>query len=371
MEYLLPMAIHPLQGHLGVRQQLARARSRGSLPQVIALVGPEGVGKQRVALWLAQLVLCQKPGADPCGACIPCRQVMDLAHPDLHWMAPVLRPKAADPDKQVEEMAELQGQLIAERREQPLYGQPEGLAGHFAATARLIQKRAAMTPAVGPWKVFIIGHAERLVPQESSPDAANALLKLFEEPPADTLIVLTATDLGALLPTIRSRAVPLRLGRLTDGEVGAFIRERVQPEPTESDVAERVRRAEGAIGRAFGDPAEDGKAREAAHRIIEAVLAGAVARAERTLQQGTFAARGEFTAALDALSETLADAAREATGHPAKAPLPKGLKGRANAATLVEAAGKVTEAREAAQGNVNPQLLLGVLIEDLAEALCA
>jgi DNA polymerase-3 subunit delta' len=296
---------------------------------------------------------------------------MDLAHPDLHWMAPVLRPKAADPDKQVEEMAELQGQLIAERREQPLYGQPEGLAGHFAATARLIQKRAAMTPAVGPWKVFIIGHAERLVPQESSPDAANALLKLFEEPPADTLIVLTATDLGALLPTIRSRAVPLRLGRLTDGEVGAFIRERVQPEPTESDVAERVRRAEGAIGRAFGDPAEDGKAREAAHRIIEAVLAGAVARAERTLQQGTFAARGEFTAALDALSETLADAAREATGHPAKAPLPKGLKGRANAATLVEAAGKVTEAREAAQGNVNPQLLLGVLIEDLAEALCA
>lgn len=365
------MTIHPLHGHLSVRQQLAQARKRGSLPQLIALVGPEGVGKQRMALWLAQLVLCQNPGSEPCGVCVPCRQVLELSHPDLHWVAPVLRPKAAEPDKQVEEMAELQGLLVAERREQPLYGPPEGLAGHFVATARFIQKRAALTPAVGPWKVFIIGHAERLVPQESSAEAANALLKLFEEPPADTLIVLTATDLGALLPTIRSRAVPLRLGRLTDADVAAFVRLHVQPVPAAAELAERVRRAEGAIGRALADPAEQGTARESAHRIIEAVLAAPLPRAERALKQGTFAARGEFTATLDALSETLADAAREASGHPPKAPLPRGLAGRASAAALVQAAGKVTEARGAAQGNVNPQLLLAVLLEDLTEALCA
>ena len=89
------------------------------------------------------------------------------------------------------------------------------------------------------------------------------------------------------------------------------------------------------------------------------------------MKQGTFAARGEFTATLDALSETLADAAREASGHAPKAPLPKGLGGRAGPAALAEAAGRVAEAREAAQGNVNPQLLLAVMLEDLAEALCA
>lgn len=365
------MPLHPLYGHLAARQQLARSFERGSLPQLIAVVGPDGVGKQRLALWLSQLVLCERPGTEPCGACRPCRQVLELAHPDLHWIAPVLRPKAADGDKQVEELAEAQAELVAERRTQPLYGPPEGLAGHFVATARLIQKRAALTPAVGARKVFVIGHAERLVPQESSADAANALLKLFEEPPADTVIVLTAPELTTLLPTIRSRAGPLRVGRLSDGEVAAFLKERLVPAPTESDLAGRVERAQGSIGRAIADPSESGSSREAAHRLLEAVLAGPGARAERALKQGSFAARGEFTATLDALGATLADAARKASGHPARGPLPKGLPGRIATPALVEAAGLVAEARESAQGNVNPQLLLGVLLEDLAAELCA
>ncbi|MEO8032405.1 MAG: hypothetical protein ABJC74_04155 [Gemmatimonadota bacterium] len=364
------MAIHPLTGHHAARQQLATARSRGSLPQVIALVGPEGVGKQRLALWLAQLVLCEHPGAEPCGGCIACAQVLNLSYPDLHWLSPVLRPKAADADKQVEEMAELQGELIAERRERPLYGPPDGLAGHFVSTARLIQKRAALTPAAGHWKVFIVGHAERLVPQESAADAANALLKLFEEPPANTIIILTTTDLSALLPTIRSRAVPLRLGRLADSEVTAFLREHLDPVPRPDQLTERVRLAEGAIGPALSGAAENHAAREAAHQILDAVLEAPAVRAERALRQPPYSARGEFTATLDELGRTLADAARQAAGHQSKAPLPRGLPGRAGIAALSEASGRVAAAREAAQGNVNPQLLMAVLLDDLAEVLC-
>lgn len=364
------MPIYPLCGHHTVRQQLAGALSRGKLPQVIVLVGPEGIGKQRTALWLGQLALCERPSTEPCGSCSHCLQVLNLAHPDLHWLAPVSRPKAQEGDKQVEEMAELQGELAAERREKPLYGRPDGLEGHFVSTARLIQKRAALTPAVGQRKVFIVGFADRLVPQESASDAANALLKLFEEPPADTLIVLTTTDLNGLLPTIRSRAVPVRMGRLTDGQVEGFLGQYLDPAPTPAELREMVARAQGAIGAAIGDAAESGAARESAHRILEAVMSGPVARAERAFRQPGFAARGEFTDTLDALAETLADAARQAAGHRPRTVVPKALNGRSDIPALTRASAQVAEAREAAQGNVNPQLLLSVLLDDLAEALC-
>ena len=152
--------------------------------------------------------------------------------------------------------------------------------------------------------------------------------------------------------------------------MAAFLGQHLSPAPKPAELAERVRRAEGAIGQGLAHPGQGSTAREAAHRIIEAVLGGPLLRAERILKQGAFAARGEFTETLDALSETLADAGREASGYPPKDALPRGLAGRASVQALVQAAGKVTEAREAAQGNVNPQLLLAVMLEDLAEALC-
>jgi len=365
------MSNHPIQGHHTARRQLASAIAKGSLPQVIALVGPEGVGKQRLGLWLAQLLFCERPGGEPCGSCKGCLQTLNLAHPDLHWLAPVPRPKAADADKQVEEIAEAQAELIAERRAKPFYGLPGGLEGHFVATARLIIRRAALTPAVGRWKVFIIGFADRLVPQESSAEAANALLKLLEEPPADTIIVLTTTDLNALLPTIRSRSIPLRVGRLTDMEVADFVRAHAEPSPSAAQLAERVRDAQGSIGAAMIEGGGSDGARENAHRLIEAVMAGPVARAERGFRQPGFAARGEFTAMLDALGETLAEAARTSAGLPERVALPRGLAGNSRLPALNRASSQVAEAREAAQGNVNPQLLLTVLLDDLADTLCA
>ena len=198
------------------RRRLSKALANGQLPQVILMTGPEGVGKQRLALWLAQLVLCEAPAEEPCGRCRACHLVLGLTHADLHWIVPIPRPKAGEPDKQMEEAAESIAELLEERRKAPLYSPPDGMSAHGMATARLVTRRAALTPVEGRKKVFIIGEAERLVAQESSPEAANALLKLFEEPPADSYFVLTSADPGKLLPTIRSRAVPLRIGRLSD-----------------------------------------------------------------------------------------------------------------------------------------------------------
>jgi DNA polymerase-3 subunit delta' len=339
------------------------------MPHVLLIEGAEGIGRQRLALWLGQLLLCEEKNAEPCGSCRPCRLVAELGHADLHWIVPILRPRATDVDKQVDEAAELIGEIIAERRKHPLYGPLDGMASHPVATVRLIQRRAALKSVEGGPTVFIVGHAERLVPQESSQEAANALLKLLEEPPANTWFILTATDAGRLLPTIQSRVVPVRLARLADSEVREFLAAELKPAPSGAALDERVGSAEGSIGVAIGASEAGAKAYSAAADLIDAALSGAVARAERVLKQGPFAARGDFSAMLDALDVTLGDAARAATGLAPRRALPAGLKTLRPVSRLLEAQRQVTVAREAAQGNVNPQLLVAVLTEELATCL--
>jgi DNA polymerase-3 subunit delta' len=362
------MALHPLAGHLVAQDRVRKAFLEGKLPQALLFTGPSGVGKQRFGLWVAQLLLCGEAGP-PCGQCQACRLAQDLGHPDLHWLMPVERPKAAEADKQVEEVAGLIAAEMDERRQQPLYQPAGGMAGHFVSTVRLLQRRAALSPAMGKRKVFLLARADRLVPQESSPEAANALMKLLEEPPANTYFVLTAEHPDRLLPTIRSRLVPLRLGRLGRHEVERFLAAHAGlPAP---ELAAAVERANGSIGAATAQLEGTRKIREAADELLRAVAAGPAAGAERALKQGPWQARGEFTAVLDAVADSLADATRVAAGASSRTPLPVLLQRGRPVEALVAAQGCVARVREAAQGNLNPQLLLAALVDDLAEVLWA
>src|SRR5437870_12692298 len=130
------MPIPPLYGHEGIRNRLAGALAAGRLPQALLFEGPPGVGKQRLALWLAQATLCDAgPGnGEGCGACRACKPVLNLSHPDVHWRVPVEPPnKAAAPDPLGDHHAEALAEHIAAPRAAPRYGPPPGLAGHAMA----------------------------------------------------------------------------------------------------------------------------------------------------------------------------------------------------------------------------------------------
>lgn len=344
------MPLPPLIGHERVKSRLAGALASAKLPQALLLVGPRGVGKQRLALWLAQLIHCEAPvGQEPCGECRSCRLVLSLQHPDVHWFVPIELSKRAggaggvDVDKQVELAAEALGEEMAARRDQPLYPPTAGLASHPVAAVRLLLKRLALTPAMGKRKVFVVGDAERLIPQLGTEVAANALLKALEEPPADSVIILTAADPNALLPTILSRVVLVRVARIADSDVTAFAQQTLGI-ANKAELAQRVTAAEGCVGKLFatpgtrsGQPGEDQAA-----RFLEAPWLFA-------LGQVPFQARGGFTDMLDALASRLRSEAKRG-GETDK---------------LVEAIALVLDARDMAQGNVNPQLLAAVLAEDL------
>ena len=219
------MPLPPVYGHEALRGRLAAAIASGRLPQALLLEGPRGVGKQRLGLWIGQTLVCEgeRGQGEPCDSCSSCRLVLGLAHPDLHWFFPVeVGKKGGDADKQIDLVEEALGEELARRRAQPLYEPPSGLASHGLAAVRLLLRRLSLTPAMGGRKVFLIGDAERLVPQVGSEQAANALLKALEEPPHDTQFILTAADPDALLPTILSRVVRVRVLRLSDTVVTEF-----------------------------------------------------------------------------------------------------------------------------------------------------
>lgn len=193
-------------------------------------------------------------------------------------------------------------------------------------------------------KVFIVGDAERLIPQRANPEAANALLKVLEEPPADTVLILTASEPDSLLPTILSRVVRVRVSRVPDSVVTAFIHNEL-PESKAPAAA-----ADGCIGRVFarGDAVAPEREVTGAFRTS---LRSAVDRYAFALRQAPFQARGGFTDMLDGLVDRLRDEVRRG----------------GDTRRLAEAIALVLQAREQAQGNVNPQLLTAVLAGDLAD----
>ena len=345
------MPLPPLYGHEGTRNRLAGALASGRLPQGLLFEGPRGVGKQRLALWLGQALLCERNRGrgqqEGCGDCRPCRLVLTLSHPDLHWFVPVeLERRAADADKQIELAEEALGEVLAARRERPLYEPPSGMASHGIASVRLLLRKLALTPVMGPRKVFVIGDAERLVAQTGAEAAANALLKALEEPPADSVFVLTTAEPDALLATIRSRVVRVRVARLADSVVTAFA-QRELGLATEPSLSQRVTAAEGCIGRLLADGgAERG---EGGERFLHAVRSGPVGRLGFALGLQPFQARGAFTAMLDELLARLRSEARAGK----------------DSGKVVSSIARVLDARELAQGNVNPQLVAAVLGEDL------
>ena len=111
-----------------------------------------------------------------------------------------------------EKLEEARLEELEARRERPLWiSHGDSSASIFLPMVEEIRSRAVRRPAMSRAAVFVIGDAERMVPQASSPEAANAFLKLLEEPPSDTLLFLTSSRPGALLPTIRSRVLEIRV----------------------------------------------------------------------------------------------------------------------------------------------------------------
>jgi DNA polymerase-3 subunit delta' len=161
--------------------------------------GAAGSGALPLALCLAQAWLCEapteggQPTMQPCGRCASCRLVQSQSHPDLLVLLPeVLRRE--------------HGWLQAGDKAEGDDGKRKPSKQIRIDEVRLLMDWCTRTPSRGRGKYAVVHPADMLNPQ-----AANALLKTLEEPPAGTRLVLTCSDPDLLLPTVRSRCQRLRL----------------------------------------------------------------------------------------------------------------------------------------------------------------
>lgn len=352
------MPLLPLHGHAALRARFDDAIRRNALPGSLLLHGPAGVGKQRLALWLGQRLLCTGAEPRPCGRCEHCRFALAGTHPDIHWYFP--RPRLKDGDASPAKIEADMREALDDRLRTGAYGRPAPEEGIYVATIRAIVNSAAFAPAIGARKVYVLGEAERMVIREDAEEAAGAFLKLLEEPPARATIVLTTSEPGALIPTIRSRLVAVRVPPLASKDVHAVLAEPAMREAIASAggpaaAAEQHRLAAGAPGALLAG-AEWGEALARARRLLDAASEhDRKAQAKTALMQGSNKARGAFSTALDALTALLHERVRAATerGNP---------HGASSAARAID---HVERAKERATGNVNPQLITSELLRQL------
>jgi DNA polymerase-3 subunit delta' len=165
-------------GHDDVVERFRRTLRSGRLASTYLFIGPNGIGKRRFAMELAQSLLCgeaDETALAPCTTCESCRLFAAGNHPDFELVE-----KEAD-------RSELRIELLVGDQK---HRYQEGLC-----------RRIALRPSLGRRKVAIIDDADLF-----SLGSANCLLKTLEEPPSNSLFILIGTSLGGQLPTIRSRS---------------------------------------------------------------------------------------------------------------------------------------------------------------------
>lgn len=187
------ITVHPWNS--GLMRTLARDVAR--LSHALLLAGPRGLGKTALATWLAEFLLCSNPGTEgeTCGRCQNCQLFRAGSHPDLHVVQPETLYKAG-----------------TDRLAQYALRYPpadKGKDSKDSSVIRIDQIRALIEashtrPQIAARKVLILSPADTL-----NTNAANSLLKLLEEPPPDSHLILIADHPGRLPATIRSRCTRL------------------------------------------------------------------------------------------------------------------------------------------------------------------
>lgn len=230
-------------GQEEVKRTLISEADGGRLPHALMLTGPEGCGKMPMALAFARYLCCMTKsaeGQDACGTCLSCRQWEQLIHPDVHFVFPIVANKARKKENCDDWIPAWREMLLNNlyftytdwiqqmevENSQPVI---------YTRESDNIQRKLSLKSVQGGWRIVIIWLPEKM--QEAG---ANKMLKLLEEPPAQTMFLLVSEEPQKVLGTILSRVQRINMPRLKDEEISQALHLRLGVEKEESMMVARM-----------------------------------------------------------------------------------------------------------------------------------
>ena len=274
-----------IAGNQRVKDVLQRMLETGRLPGAMLFVGQEGIGKKLFALELAKALNCRVPGpTGPCGQCSACTRISKINYPTN---------AEADEWKQI---------IWTDHPDVGMVVAPKRVL--LVSQMRQIEREANFRPFEGKGRFFLIDDAEKL-----NDSSANALLKVLEEPPRTSHIILITSRPAMLLDTIRSRCQMIRFSPLSPADIESYLVQNKVGDKTSARLRARV--ASGSLSRALAGDVDDFLEQRQAMLKVLTALAGKPNEAQllwsaEELNEAQY--KEEFEDRLDVLETLIRDA---------------------------------------------------------------
>jgi DNA polymerase III subunit delta' len=228
-------------GQHRVKDLLRKVLSSGSVAHAHLFWGGEGVGKDAAAIEFGRALNCPVNQVDPCGTCASCRKADQLQHPNIRFIValPVGKNEQSGDDPVAglteDQITSVQDQMKL-KAENPYHRILVPKANFIKINSvRTLRREASLSSFEGGKRIFIISHAE-----EMNPEASNSLLKTLEEPPSDSIFILTTAQKEQLLPTILSRCQLVQFDPLSEEELQEALITRNSVEPSQAALVARL-----------------------------------------------------------------------------------------------------------------------------------
>lgn len=214
------MLFSEIIGQQDIKARLVRTVVEQRIPHAQLLRGPAGVGKLGLAIAYAQYICCEnKTATDSCGTCPSCVKYKKMAHPDLHFVFPVIKPTGKSSVVCDDFIAEFRSMVL----QSPYFGVNEWYANIsgdakqgliYSNESEEILRKLSLKTYESEYKIMIIW-----LPEKMHSTCANKLLKILEEPPEKTVFLMVSNEPDQIITTILSRTQHIHIPRLREEEI--------------------------------------------------------------------------------------------------------------------------------------------------------
>lgn len=214
------MFFKDIVGQSEVKERLIRTAREGLIPHAQLFCGPEGIGKFPLALAYAQYLNCENPEeSDSCGKCASCLKYNHLAHPDLHFVFPIIKKAAKKKDVCDDYISEWREFIkknsyfnLSQWLEFIDAENSQGLI--YAKESEEIIRKLSLRIYEAKYKIMIIW-----LPEKMHESCANKLLKIIEEPTDNTIFLLVSDAPDNIITTIQSRCQRINIHGIEEKDI--------------------------------------------------------------------------------------------------------------------------------------------------------